>query len=142
MSQPSDQDRSAEPLDPEIIDVGLARVLGIKYDVLEADRVVLSCPVTAEHLQAHGIVHGGVYCALVETAGSIAASLWWGERGRVVGSANQTDFLRAVRDGRLTATALPVHRGRSQQLWTVDIVDDEERLVARGQVRLANLPAG
>ena len=129
-------------MDPEVIDVGLARVLGIKYEVLDADRVVLSCHVTPQHLQAHGIVHGGVYCALVETAASVGASLWFGERGRVVGSANQTDFLRAVRDGRLTATAVPVHRGRSQQLWTVDIVDDEGRLTARGQVRLANLPVG
>lgn len=142
MSSQSDQGGFPGGVDPEVIDVGLARVLGIKYEVLDADRVVLSCHVTPQHLQAHGIVHGGVYCALVETAASVGASLWFGERGRVVGSANQTDFLRAVRDGRLTATAVPVHRGRSQQLWTVDIVDDEGRLTARGQVRLANLPVG
>ncbi|MEU9449014.1 PaaI family thioesterase [Streptomyces sp. NPDC048277] len=128
-------------MDAETIDVGLARVLGVKYEVLEADHVVVSCLVTPQHLQGHGIVHGGVYCALVETAGSVGASLWWGDRGRVVGSANQTDFLRPVSDGRLTASAVPVHRGRSQQLWTVDVVDGEGRLAARGQVRLANLPA-
>ena len=55
------------------------------------------------------------------------------------GVSNQTDFLRAVRDGELTAVGTPVHRGRSQQLWQVEITDADERLVARGQVRLQNL---
>jgi 1,4-dihydroxy-2-naphthoyl-CoA hydrolase len=52
---------------------------------------------------------------------------------------NQTDFLRAVRDGRLTATGMPIHRGRLQQLWAVEIRDARDRLVARGQVRLQNI---
>jgi uncharacterized protein (TIGR00369 family) len=44
-----------------------------------------------------------------------------------------------VNSGRLTATATPIHRGRSQQLWQVAITDEQDRLVARGQVRLQNL---
>jgi acyl-coenzyme A thioesterase PaaI-like protein len=32
-----------------------------------------------------------------------------------------------------------VHRGRSQQLWQVEVTDASTRLVARGQVRLQNL---
>jgi uncharacterized protein (TIGR00369 family) len=59
----------------------------------------------------------------------------------VVGVSNQTDFLRSVRDGRLTATGTPIHRGRSQQLWLVEVTDEQDRLVARGQVRLQNLTA-
>jgi uncharacterized protein (TIGR00369 family) len=82
-----------------------------------------------------------VYCAAVETAASWGAALWYGERGKVVGVSNTTDFLRSVRDGVLTATATPVHRGRSQQLWQVEITDAATRLVARGQVRLQNLAA-
>ena len=59
----------------------------------------------------------------------------------MVGVANQTDFLRAVTAGELTAVAVPIHQGRSQQLWQVVITDESERLVARGQVRLQNLAA-
>jgi 1,4-dihydroxy-2-naphthoyl-CoA hydrolase len=80
-----------------------------------------------------------VYCAAAETAASIGASLWFGDRGRVVGVSNQTDFLRAVREGTLTASATPIHRGRSQQLWLVEIVDEQSRIIARSQVRLQNL---
>jgi 1,4-dihydroxy-2-naphthoyl-CoA hydrolase len=119
--------------------VGFDVAQGFGYSEITGDRVVLSWTVTAEQLQPDGIVHGGVYCAAVESAASIAAATWLGLRGSVVGVANHTDFLRAVRAGRLTATASPIHRGRSQQLWLVEIADDQERRVARGQVRLQNL---
>jgi uncharacterized protein (TIGR00369 family) len=118
---------------------GLDAVLGFEYSEVSGDRVVVTWKVSPDHLQPHGIVHGGVYCSVVESAASIGAALWFGDRGTVVGVANQTDFLRAVGDGRLTATATPLHRGRSQQLWLVEIIDDRQRLVARGQVRLQNL---
>jgi len=44
-----------------------------------------------------------------------------------------------VQEGRLTSTATPVHRGRSQQVWVIQTADEQGRLVARGQVRLQNL---
>ena len=79
---------------------------------------------------------------MVEASASIGAALWFGERGRVVGVANHTNFLRAARAGTpLTATATPIHRGRSQQLWLVEVTDDGGRAVARGEVRLQNLAA-
>ncbi|MBB1010426.1 PaaI family thioesterase, partial [Dietzia sp. SLG510A3-3B2-2] len=65
--------------------------------------------------------------------------VWLGGEGKVVGVNNSTDFLRAVTEGTLTATGTPVHRGRSQQLWRVEIEDDRGRTAAVGQVRLANL---
>ncbi|MFI1196500.1 PaaI family thioesterase [Micromonospora sp. NPDC020750] len=120
---------------------GFMALLGLEFDEVSGDRVVIRWRVRPELHQPHGIQHGGVYCAVVETAASIGGSLWLGERGRVVGVSNQTDFLRAVRDGELTAVGTPVHRGRSQQLWQVEISDDAGRLVSRGQVRLQNLTA-
>jgi uncharacterized protein (TIGR00369 family) len=103
------------------------------------DRVVLRCPIRPELHQPFGIVHGGVYCALVESAASIAGSLWFGERGTVVGVNNSTNFIRAISSGEVTATATPIQRGRTQQLWQVEVLDDADRLIAHGQVRLANL---
>ncbi|MFI0796169.1 PaaI family thioesterase [Micromonospora rubida] len=120
---------------------GFVALLGLEFDEASGDRVVIRWRVRPELHQPHGIQHGGVYCAVVETAASIGGSLWLGERGRVVGVSNQTDFLRAVRGGELTAVGTPVHRGRSQQLWQVEISDDAGRLVSRGQVRLQNLTA-
>ncbi|MBX7267803.1 PaaI family thioesterase [Micromonospora sp. Llam7] len=118
---------------------GFFALLGLKFDEASGDRVTIRWPVRPELLQPFGIQHGGVYCSVVETAASVGGGLWLGDRGRVVGVSNQTDFLRAVREGELTALGTPVHRGRSQQLWQVEITDAGSRLIARGQVRLQNL---
>lgn len=121
---------------------GFVALLGLKFDEVGGDRVVIRWQVRPELHQPYGIQHGGVYCAVVETAASIGGALWLGDKGKVVGVSNQTDFLRAVRDGELTAVGTPIHRGRSQQLWLVEITDEGGRLVSRGQVRLQNLTGG
>lgn len=129
-------------MDPAAPAVGLDRTLGFEFTEAGPDRVVLRWTVAEQHLQTYGIAHGGVHCAAVETSASLGAALWFGDRGQVVGVANHTNFLRATHAGeRLVATATPIHRGRSQQLWLVEIADDTQRPVARGEVRLQNLTA-
>jgi uncharacterized protein (TIGR00369 family) len=118
---------------------GFTGVLGIEFSEVSPDRVVASWPITPHLHQPYGIVHGGVHCSVVETVASYGGAVWFGDRGHVVGVSNTTDFLRAVREGVLTATGTPIHRGRLQQLWLVEITDEEGRLVARGQVRLQNI---
>ena len=118
---------------------GFDVLLGLTLDEVGPDRVRASFEVRPELHQPYGILHGGVLCSVVETVASVAGAVWFGDRGNVVGSSNTTNFLRATREGVLTAVALPIHRGRSQQLWEVDITDEQDRLVAKGQVRLANL---
>ena len=106
---------------------------GAKAQVLISDK----------HLQPHGIVHGGVYCAIVESVASVSAAVWLqsvGGGNKVVGVNNNTDFLRAITAGMVTAVASPIHHGRRQQLWLVTITDTNDKMVARGQVRLQNLP--
>ena len=134
--QSTEQSKAA----PSLTAGGFVELLGLRFDEVTPDRVAMSWDVTPALHQPYGIVHGGVYSSVVETAASIAAAAWLGERGQVVGVNNSTDFLRAVREGALRAVAEPVHRGRLQQLWLVEIRDKSERLVARGQVRLQNIP--
>lgn len=120
---------------------GFEKTVGMEFPEMTADRTVVTCEITPELLQPYGIVHGGVYCSLVETAASLAAAIWYGDRGNVVGVANHTNFLRAIGTGTVTATATPIHRGRTQQLWLVTVTDDTGRDIARGEVRMANLPS-
>lgn len=118
----------------------LGKAIDLRLDDLTADRMQVSWTVTPEVHQPNGILHGGVHCWIVETVASVGAATWFGDQGVVVGVSNQTDFFRAVTDGRLTSVGTPVHRGRSQQVWDVETRDVSYRLVARGQVRLQNLP--
>jgi uncharacterized protein (TIGR00369 family) len=116
-----------------------AKFLGLEIDSADGDEVTAHWTVRPDLLQPYGIVHGGVHCSVVETVASLGAALWLDDRGKVVGVSNSTDFFRAATEGRLRATARPLHRGRSQQVWVVEIIDDQERMISRGQVRLQNL---
>lgn len=113
--------------------------LGVQFGELSGDLVTATWTARPELHQPYGIVHGGVHCSVVETLASVGAALWMGDRGKVVGVNNNTDFYRAVREGTLTSTATPLHRGRSQQVWVVETVGEDGKVVARGQVRLQNL---
>jgi 1,4-dihydroxy-2-naphthoyl-CoA hydrolase len=128
------------PPDDSELERGFIKLVGLRIEQASGDRVVLSCPVTPDLHQPFGLVHGGVYATLAETAASVGGSLWFGDRGKVVGVSNHTDFLRAVRRGELRAEATPLSRGRTTQLWQVEIVDEQGRLIAHSKVRLQNLP--
>ena len=129
--------------DSEIPSLLLHDVLGISIGEVGPDRVVITWTVAEQHLQPYGLGHGGMHCLVNESAASIAGGVWLGSDGNCVGVNNNTDFLRAVQPGdELTATATPVHRGRSQQLWLIETRDPRDRLVARGHVRLQNLLTG
>jgi 1,4-dihydroxy-2-naphthoyl-CoA hydrolase len=113
--------------------------LGLRITEVGGDKVVAEWTASSKHHQPYGIVHGGVHASVVETLGSLGSAAWFGERGKVVGVSNSTDFYRAVSEGELTSTATPIHQGRSQQVWLVETHDAEGRLVARGQLRVQNL---
>lgn len=103
------------------------------------DRLRLVCSVAERHLQPHGLVHGGVYASLVETACSLGAGLAAAPGETVVGLDNHTSFVRPVAAGELRVLAVCRHAGRRTKLWQCTITDQRERLVAEGQLRLMAL---
>jgi 1,4-dihydroxy-2-naphthoyl-CoA hydrolase len=115
--------------------------LGLRFTEVSPDGARAQLEVTPKLLQPMGLVHGGVYCSMVETIASASAFAWLATRGggNVVGVNNNTDFLRSISSGTVFGAAEPIHRGRRQQLWLVTITDDQDQVVARGQVRLQNL---
>lgn len=121
---------------------GFDQLVGVDITSVGPDEVRASLVVTPELLQPYGLLHGGVLCTLVETLGSVGGAAWFGDRGHVVGTSNHTNLLRSAGDGdELQAVATPVHRGRTSQLWEVQVRDQRDRLVATGQLRVANLAA-
>ncbi len=117
--------------------------LGLRFVTATPDAYTAELDIEDRHLQPYGLVHGGVYAAMIETLCSTGAALTvWGEGKNTVGLENATCFLRAVRSGRLKCTARPLFVGRRTHVWEAEIHDDQERLIATGRVRVMVLEAG
>jgi 1,4-dihydroxy-2-naphthoyl-CoA hydrolase len=117
---------------------GWLQSMGITITLATKDEVRAELVTGPKHLQGYGIVHGGVHCGLIESLASVGAALFALPRGQhVVGLENNTSFIRAVRAGvKLRAIATPITRGRRTQVWESRVIDEDDRVVALGRVRL------
>lgn len=143
MSSPDDTKTTTpdSPSEHPVFRGGLLGALGFRFTHVDKERVDLVFTVGPEHLQPFGLVHGGVHAAVVETVCSIGAHLNVAPGQAAVGMENHSSFLRPVRSGTLTASGVPIHRGRQSQLWEATIKDEQGRLVATGRLRLACIDA-
>ncbi|MTV25736.1 PaaI family thioesterase [Nitriliruptoraceae bacterium ZYF776] len=118
-----------------------SELLGLVWDEASLHDVRAHLDADQRHHQPMGIVHGGVWCSVIESAASLGAALHGARDGKVlVGVSNSTDFLRQHRTGRIDAVAEPIHVGRTQHLWQVHLCRATDgKVVARGQVRMQAL---
>ncbi len=118
------------------------RIAGLRFEEISGSRIRGFIELGERHHTPWGVVHGGVYTTAVESAASVGASIAVEEKGQfAVGVSNNTDFLRPMKEGRVDVVAEPIMQGQIQQLWQVIIARHEDgKEVARGQVRLQNVP--
>jgi len=119
-------------------------VLGIETEEVSPERVVLRLDVTPDVHQPFGILHGGVSALLAEGAASIGGVVSVPEGYVVVGTELNCSHLRPVRSGVIRAIATPIRKGRTVQVWAVEIVDEAGRQisVSRCSLQVVKEPSG
>jgi len=119
----------------------VAHTLGIRVESYHPDNAVVALDVDSRLFQPAGVVHGGVYVLLSESAASIAGSLSVDvEKEVVFGMEINANHLRPVTEGTLRATTTPLHRGRTTQVYEIKVTDDKERLISVSRCTLAVRP--
>jgi len=109
----------------------LMETLDIRFLEATEDRVVATMPVNSKVHQPDGILHGGASVTLAETVGSFASALSINRETHVVrGIEVSANHLRSIREGIVTATAIPLHKGRTTHLWEIRITDESLRLIS------------
>jgi 1,4-dihydroxy-2-naphthoyl-CoA hydrolase len=112
--------------------------LNVNAVELTSERVVLDMPIGPRVHQPHGLLHGGASAVLAESAASIGAFLNCDpEREYAVGIELNISHLRTRREGRLRATAVPVRKGRSLHVWSIDLEDGDGERIAVARCTLA-----
>ncbi|TDZ80883.1 PaaI family thioesterase [Mycobacteroides salmoniphilum] len=105
--------------------------LGIESVSYEDGRVTAELPLRAELFAPNGYVHAAAVVGLADTLCGYGClvSLPEGATGFTTIEL-KTNFLGTARDGKLVGTAVPVHRGRSTQLWDATVTSDDGRTLA------------
>jgi 1,4-dihydroxy-2-naphthoyl-CoA hydrolase len=94
-------------------------------------------------MQPLGTLHGGVSCVLAETVGTAAAYHCVDAKiYTCVGLDINTNHLKTVKEGVLTATATPYHVGKSTQVWAIEIRDEGAQLISISRLTVANIRVG
>lgn len=120
---------------------GLLDALGIDVIELTRERVVATMPVDDRTRQPFGLLHGGASVALAETTASLGAAANIDTlQFAAVGVEINANHIRARRDGLIRATAVPVHVGRTTHVWSIEIVDELNRMVCVARCTLAIVP--
>jgi uncharacterized protein (TIGR00369 family) len=115
--------------------------LGARIERFAASGTEVAIDVDERLHQHSGIVHGGIYALLAESAASVAAALavdvseHW-----VAGMSINCSHIRAVREGTLRATAELIHHGRSSLVYRVDVRNQDGALVSACRCTLAKRP--
>ena len=115
--------------------------LGIEVVEIGDDWLKARMPVDRRTVQPQGRLHGGASCALAETVGSVAANLVIdGSEFLAVGLEINANHIRPVKDGYVYGTARPDSLGRTTQVWTIRITDEDDRLVCISRLTMAVIP--
>lgn len=115
--------------------------LGIEFESFAEGEVMGSMPVDQRTHQAFGMLHGGASVVLAETLASVGAWLCCDVyRQTVVGMEINANHIRPVQSGRVTGTAVSLHRGSQTQIWQIKISNDKEKLVCVSRCTLAVIP--
>ena len=81
--------------------------------------------------------------ALAETLGSMGAAMCVDAKEyQVVGQEINANHVRAARSGLVTGTARPVHLGGRTHVWTIEIVNDAQKLVCISRITMAVIKRG
>lgn len=115
----------------------LHETLGIRAVDATPDLVVLEMDVGPPVHQPFGLLHGGASAVIAESAASMGAFLNCAEGEYSVGTDLNISHLRAKRSGKVVATATPVRKGRTLHVWSIDIADEDGKLVAVARCTIA-----
>ena len=119
----------------------MVEYLGMRVTEVGDDYLRGTMPVDARTKQPFGLLHGGASVALAESLGSLAGTMCLdATKEMAVGLDINANHVRAVTEGVVTATARPLHLGRSTQVWEIRIEDERGKLVCISRLTLAVVP--
>lgn len=107
-----------------------ARSCGVEIHHATPEQVSGTLEWRPERCTSGGALHGGAIMTLADSVGAACAFLNLPAGAGTATISSTTSFLRAVRDGVVTAVSRPLHAGRSVIAVRTEVFDSHDHLVA------------
>ncbi len=119
----------------------LMETLQIEFTEVGAEYIIAKMPVTPKVHQPDGVLHGGASVALAESVGSAGAYFFLNSDKIVIrGIEISANHIKSVRNGYVYARATIIHKGRTTQLWQINITNESGELVSLVKLTTLTLP--
>ncbi|GAA5442344.1 hypothetical protein Misp06_00518 [Microbulbifer sp. NBRC 101763] len=112
--------------------------LGVKIDEWQEGRVVISVTVLPEHLNSHGVPHGGFITTLIDIAGSYCGLYcpYPNRRRKSLTLSLTTNFTGRAKTNQLTAIGKLTSSGHKIFYSYTEVYDSVGTLLATGQMTM------
>jgi len=116
--------------------------IGFEFIEIHSDALVGQMQVSEKNCQPMGLLNGGASMAAIEIAGSMAANLVIPrEKSVAVGQNIQGSHFRPAKMGEMIRVeARPLHIGHRSQIWEVELLNQQRKLVCKGSITMAVIP--
>ena len=119
----------------------LMQTLDIRYVDVGEDFLVAEMPVTPKVHQPDGILHGGAMVALAESVGSAACFVFLDTQNfSIRGLEINANHVRSIKDGKVFAKASFIHKGRTTQVWQIELTNQQQQLISMCKLTTIALP--
>lgn len=109
----------------------LPGLIGVRLTEMTPERVVAELTVRPDLCTAGGIMHGGAYMAFADTLGAIGTVVNMERGKRTTTTDSSTKFIGGAKvDSTVIGESVPLHRGRTTQVWQTSIRTAEGKLCA------------
>ena len=115
--------------------------LSIKFIDVGEDFITAKMPVDKKIHQPDGVLHGGATVALAETVGSFAAHMYLDTEKYFVRRIDiSAQHVKSVKSGFVFATATCIHRGKTIQIFNINVVNENNEFISFCKLTTITLP--
>ncbi len=106
-------------------------LMGVEISEATKDKIVASMLVRPDLCTAGGICHGGAFMAFADTIGAVGTVVNLPPNTRTATIESKTNFMGAAPvNTKVIAESIPLHKGRTTQVWQTTIKTEAGKLCA------------
>lgn len=119
----------------------MMETLGMKFTDITTEYIRGTMPIDHRTTQYYGLLHGGASVAFAESLASIASVIHIDmDKDMTVGLEINANHIKTASSGLMYGEARPIHLGSRTQIWSIEMKNEEGKLLCMSRFTVAIVP--